>query len=155
MLPSGGGRVSSPARAPPPPTHTHTSRANSTVLSNQDTGPSLPSAIASRRQASTLTKSTRCSCRGPGFSSQCPHGGSQPCISPVSRGQMPSSDLCVQCTPMVHIHASKQNTHTHKIKINTSTHTHTLTKAYAPWAWKNSTAVKSVCCSCRGLKPSS
>ena len=43
-------------------------------------------------------KSTCCSCRGPRFSSQRPHGGPQPSVTPVPGDPMPSSDLQFQGT---------------------------------------------------------
>lgn len=38
-------------------------------------------------------KTTCCSCRGPRFSSQHPHGGSKPSVTPVLQNLVPSSDL--------------------------------------------------------------
>ena len=49
------------------------------------------------RDGSVVT-STGCSSRGPGFSSQQPHGSSQPPVTPVPRDLMPSSGLCRYCT---------------------------------------------------------
>jgi hypothetical protein len=68
-----------------------------------------------------VAKSTSCSSRGPGFSSQHPHGGSQLFITPVQGDLMPFKDTR-------HMHTSRQNTHTHK--INTHTHTHLFLKYF-------------------------
>ena len=61
-------------------------------------------------------KSTGCSCRGPGFDSQHPHGSSQVCASPVPGDLMPSSGLHRPCRHRVYRHTCRQNTHTHKMK---------------------------------------
>ena len=61
-----------------------------------------------------MVKSTCCSGRGPRFSSQYVHGGSQPPVMPVP-GNL--TGLCQYC---VHgaIHTCKQNTYTHKSTKN-------------------------------------
>jgi hypothetical protein len=57
-----------------------------------------------------------CPCKGPGFDSQHPHGGSQPSITHIPGELMLSSDLFRHWphTWYTDIHAIK--THTHKIK---------------------------------------
>ena len=53
-------------------------------------------------------KSTCCSCRGPRFSSQRPHGGPQPSVTPVPGD--PSSPL-KELTHMIHAHTHTQKMH--------------------------------------------
>jgi hypothetical protein len=59
-------------------------------------------------------KSTFCSSRGPRFSSQHPHSGSQPSNYRSNAIFWP---LWAPDMHMVHIHTCKQNTHTHKAKM--------------------------------------
>jgi hypothetical protein len=49
-------------------------------------------------------KGTICSCRGHGFGSQNPHGGSQTSVTPVPGALMPSFDLFGHESHMVHKH---------------------------------------------------
>jgi hypothetical protein len=60
-------------------------------------------------------KSTGCSCRGPGFGSQYPHGNSQLSVTSIPSDLMPSSGLQGHYTQMVHMLMCKKSTHTHKI----------------------------------------
>jgi hypothetical protein len=64
----------------------------------------------------SAVKSTDCSSRGPEFKSQQPHGGSQPSVTSVPEGLMPSSSCHGHQVPQWYtdIHA---DTDTHKIKI--------------------------------------
>lgn len=54
---------------------------------------------------------TDCSCRGPGSSSQHPHGGSRPLGNP-----MPSIDLSGHCAHMEHRHTCRASSLTYKIE---------------------------------------
>ena len=57
----------------------------------------------------SVIKNTGCSCRGPRFSSQHPHGGSQPSVTPAPGNLMPSSGLSWH--PPTH---TETPTYTHK-----------------------------------------
>lgn len=55
-----------------------------------------------------------CSCRGPGFGPQHPHGSSQPSETPVAEDLIPSDDT--RHVPGTQTYM-EQNTHTYKVKF--------------------------------------
>lgn len=63
-----------------------------------------------------MAKSTCCSYRGPGYSSQHPHGGSQLSVTAVVGDPMTS----VTGVHVLNIYTRRQNIHMHKININKS-----------------------------------
>lgn len=83
----------------------------------------------------SVVKSPGCSCRGPGFNYQHPHGAAQLSEIPVPWDPMSSSSLNGHCMHMVHRHTCRQNTYTHKIKMKTKqsilskSHYHLLTSS--------------------------
>lgn len=62
------------------------------------------------RRDSSEVKSSFCSCRGPRFGPQNPHGGSQPPVIPVLRDLISSSDIEGSSMHAVHIYTPR---HTH------------------------------------------
>lgn len=67
-----------------------------------------------------MTESTGCSYREPGFSSQHPHGGSQPTVIPVLRDLMPSSGFPRYKECMWYIKKYMQAKHSHTYNKNKS-----------------------------------
>ena len=62
----------------------------------------------------SAVKSSCCSCRGPGFGSQQPHGGSQPSLAPVWGGFKVPWASGAPGVYMVCMHIHRQSSHPHK-----------------------------------------
>jgi hypothetical protein len=63
----------------------------------------------------SVVKSTGCSCRGPRFSFQYPHGSSYPFVTPRPGDLMPFFSLCEYYMNMEHRDTFRSNTHLHKL----------------------------------------
>lgn len=73
--------------------------------------------MSTKTQDCSGVKSTDCSHRGPGFSFQHPHNGSQPLVTlSVPGNPTPSSGLCQYCIHAVHRYTGRLNTYAHKNK---------------------------------------